>query len=718
MKLPYKLLIIFCLFFNAIHIHSQCIDIRATPLQDAFINAQNEYVITAASAQQVGAFWGRSSLNLNEAFDFEFRIFLGDNNGGADGVAFVLRALGTPEFGQRGGGLGYETIPSSLAIEFDTFRNSNQGDITNDHTAIQINGIANHNDTNANLFGPRDLGDIEDNTFHNVQFTWDPTINQFSYFFDGALLITLNRDIRTDIGSSQVLWGFTGSTGSLFNEQKICALTNIEPLDLDSDNDGITDLDECGGAFPCSDIDGDGIDNHLDLDSDGDGCFDTIEAGFTDPDNDGSLGSSPITEDADGLVTGQGGYTTPLDNDNNNVQDFLETPPPLTFNTQLSDTAVEETNTTSFTFEPSLVTASFTWQESTDNGTTWNDLVDSSIYSGVTTTTLTISSVSLTMNENQYRVIIRNPAFLCDATTISNATLTVTERSDLDADNDGITNILECGGISPCPDLDNDGIPNDQDLDSDGDGCFDTIEAGFTDPDNDGSLGTSPVTEDSDGLVTGQGGYVTPLDSDNNAIDDFLETVNTSFIEELTDLTVNEDESASFTFESDNTNLAIRWEESTDNGTTWNLLTDTDIYTGTTTSTLTINPVSLTQNGNLYRVTISDTLFLCQQTSTSQARLVVLFDLFVPDGFSPNGDGINDTFVIRDLQSFPNYTIQIFNRYGNKVFEGNTNVPNWDGIPTKSFTSNSTVPAGVYFYIINLNQDGIDPIQGRIHLRK
>ena len=94
----------------------------------------------------------------------------------------------------------------------------------------------------------------------------------------------------------------------------------IDQIDLDDDNDGILDTLETD-----ADNDGDGIKNSFDLDSDGDGCFDVIEAGFTDGDDDGVLGSSPVTVDTLGLVTsGTDGYTTPDDNDNSGGYDFLE----------------------------------------------------------------------------------------------------------------------------------------------------------------------------------------------------------------------------------------------------------------------------------------------------------------------------------------------------------------------------------------------------------
>ena len=75
------------------------------------------------------------------------------------------------------------------------------------------------------------------------------------------------------------------------------------------------------------DTDGDGIGDYLEIDSDGDGCADTIEAGFIDPDGDGILGTSPVTVDSNGQVTGQGGYTSPADLDTNSIFDFQEIGP-------------------------------------------------------------------------------------------------------------------------------------------------------------------------------------------------------------------------------------------------------------------------------------------------------------------------------------------------------------------------------------------------------
>ena len=66
----------------------------------------------------------------------------------------------------------------------------------------------------------------------------------------------------------------------------------------------------------------------------------------------------------------------------------------------------------------------YQWQESTDSGTTWTDITDGGVYSGANTATLSISGVSLGMNNNQYRCVTSNSY----GTTISNTATLITDN--------------------------------------------------------------------------------------------------------------------------------------------------------------------------------------------------------------------------------------------------------------------------------------------------
>ena len=91
-------------------------------------------------------------------------------------------------------------------------------------------------------------------------------------------------------------------------------------------------------------------------------------------------------------------------------------------------------------------------------------------------------------------------------------------------------------------------------------------------------------------------------------------------------------------------------------------------------------------------------------------------DFFIPDGFSPNNDGVNDEYFIPNIEYFyPEYEYEIFNRYGQKLFEGNIDNPNWDGTDQNSARETTS---GVYFYILKRNRYDLKPEQGRIYLSK
>ncbi|KDN56363.1 gliding motility protein [Flavobacterium seoulense] len=179
-------------------------------------------------------------------------------------------------------------------------------------------------------------------------------------------------------------------------------------LDLDSDNDGIYDAFETGSNN--TDTDNDGIKNYRDLDSDNDLCPDVIEAGFTSSNN-STLGNLfPPTVNSNGVVTSRtNGYTTPNSN--------YDTAAPIIITTQpIATPTCLNQNTTI----PIVVNGdNYQWQLSTD-GTSWNNLINNSTYSGVLTAALNINSVSQLMNGYKYRVFINRTGNSCGL--ISNET--------------------------------------------------------------------------------------------------------------------------------------------------------------------------------------------------------------------------------------------------------------------------------------------------------
>jgi len=93
-------------------------------------------------------------------------------------------------------------------------------------------------------------------------------------------------------------------------------------------------------------------------------------------------------------------------------------------------------------------------------------------------------------------------------------------------------------------------------------------------------------------------------------------------------------------------------------------------------------------------------------------------DFFIPEGFSPNSDGINDVFIIRGILNYPENTIVIFNRWGNKVFEASPYTNTWNGRSTIGLrVGGDELPTGTYFYVFDLG-NGSAIIKGTIYLNK
>lgn len=81
-----------------------------------------------------------------------------------------------------------------------------------------------------------------------------------------------------------------------------------------------------------------------------------------------------------------------------------------------------------------------------------------------------------------------------------------------------------------------------------------------------------------------------------------------------------------------------------------------------------------------------------------------MIDLTIPDGFSPNGDGINDKFEIPEIIRFE-AKLKVWNRWGDVVFESDRYLSDWDGTCQSSFCMGKDVlPEGTYFYKLTIEK--------------
>ncbi|MCR9249141.1 MAG: L-type lectin-domain containing protein [bacterium] len=179
-----------------------------------------------------GIAYSRQKLDLTRNFQIDFDIFLGDKNEGADGITFVVHddvrsfnAFGSwgecMGYGRFSPGSGGNSIDPSIAIEFDTYQNRFQNDPSSDHVAYLENGINQH----LSYWNNQDEGfDLEDDYLHSFQFQWEAESQTIRVYLDGNEVYKGNRDLVNDIfnGNSDVIWGFTASTGRKHNLQYFC----------------------------------------------------------------------------------------------------------------------------------------------------------------------------------------------------------------------------------------------------------------------------------------------------------------------------------------------------------------------------------------------------------------------------------------------------------------------------------------------------------------
>jgi gliding motility-associated-like protein len=111
-----------------------------------------------------------------------------------------------------------------------------------------------------------------------------------------------------------------------------------------------------------------------------------------------------------------------------------------------------------------------------------------------------------------------------------------------------------------------------------------------------------------------------------------------------------------------------------------------------------------------FTLTATDGTSNCTASDTLSVK--ILRPVKVPNAFSPNGDGINDTWVITNLADYQGNVVEVFNRYGQQVHHSNGYGTPWDGK-----VHGNPLPVGVYYYIIDL-KNGFGKITGSITILK
>jgi len=94
--------------------------------------------------------------------------------------------------------------------------------------------------------------------------------------------------------------------------------------------------------------------------------------------------------------------------------------------------------------------------------------------------------------------------------------------------------------------------------------------------------------------------------------------------------------------------------------------------------------------------------------ATDELSVKVFKHVTIPNAFSPNGDQINDRWELTNLSEYEDCTVEVFNRYGQRVYYSEGYKTPWDGT-----YKGHLLPQATYYYIIKL-KNGFAPLTGYV----
>jgi gliding motility-associated-like protein len=112
------------------------------------------------------------------------------------------------------------------------------------------------------------------------------------------------------------------------------------------------------------------------------------------------------------------------------------------------------------------------------------------------------------------------------------------------------------------------------------------------------------------------------------------------------------------------------------------------------------NPVASPSVTTVYTLDVVDDNKCEASGSIKVSVSEVISKVLVPNAFSPNGDGINDTWVITNITNYPGATVNVYDRYGQLVFHSENYSKAWDGT-----YNGKPLPMATYYYIIDLKNN-------------
>lgn len=116
-----------------------------------------------------------------------------------------------------------------------------------------------------------------------------------------------------------------------------------------------------------------------------------------------------------------------------------------------------------------------------------------------------------------------------------------------------------------------------------------------------------------------------------------------------------------------------------------------------------------------YILTLSDAN-QCNLTDTFSIECLPLIDVVAPQFLSPNGDNLNDIWLLQNTAQYPELEVKIFNRWGSLVYEAQPYLNDWNGWSEKG-SPEGPLPAATYFYYIDTHKKSQEPLKGYIEIQ-
>ncbi|ODU90843.1 MAG: hypothetical protein BGO61_07070 [Thiobacillus sp. 65-69] len=196
--------------------------------------AGNVLRVTPANFSQSGSAFSTSTVSLasnasfSTYFQFRFTSAGGSCDGlgcGADGLVFVVQTVGN-NVGGIGGGIGYQGIPNSVGIEFDTWNNGGGDNNSSNHIGIDINGSV----TSVVLTEVTEA-DMNDGDIWNAWVDYNSATQMLearltrSAVRPSTALLSYAVDLATVLGTTNAYVGFTSGTGAAYANHDVLSWT-------------------------------------------------------------------------------------------------------------------------------------------------------------------------------------------------------------------------------------------------------------------------------------------------------------------------------------------------------------------------------------------------------------------------------------------------------------------------------------------------------------